>query len=139
MNNEITTTNANALRNELANPSNKMSVSEKAKLFNLIANAETKLSDKVNEVINIKEIFFTFGSLTNTETGEVEDRERAIILDDEGHSFHTMGAGAISALHTLCTVFGEPSTWEQAVPCKVIKKDTKRGIIYTLEVVESKK
>lgn len=113
----------------------KMSFEERKNLFNAVTSAEHKVSDYVNRTITIANVLFTRGSLTNEDTGEIETVERAILIDTEGNTYHTMSNGLLNSLHSLCFVFGEPKEWDNPIAVTVIKKDTKKGQTYILEIV----
>lgn len=114
-----------------------MTNEEKVNLFNVLTNADTKLSDTVNTVISCENVLFTTGSTTNTETGEVEERERVIVIDTDGQSYHSMSAGLVGSFKNLCLVFGDPKEWATPIDVKVVKKETKKGQTYILEIVKA--
>lgn len=116
---------------------NNMSNEEKANLFNILTNAETKLSDTVNTVISCANVIFTKGTTTNTETGETDERERVIVIDIEGKSYHSMSSGLVTSFKNLCLVFGDPKEWSNPIDVKVVKKPTKKGQTYILEIVNA--
>lgn len=108
---------------------------DKKALFNIMTNAETKLSDCVNKEIEIANFVFTSGSTTDAETGEVMEQERVIIVDTEGNSYHSMSQGLVNSMHQLVAVFGEPSLWTEPLKITVVRKETKKGNTFIVQLV----
>lgn len=109
-------------------------LSMKKALYNLTVNAEIKISDMVNSIISVKGFAFTTAEVTNKETGELETRERVVVIDEEGKTYHSVASGIVNSFKKIATIFGtshnELVTVEPALPVKIIRKATPKGNTY---------
>ena len=110
----------------------------KKALYNLTVNAEIKVSDMVNSIINVKGFALTEAEVTNRETGELETRERVVVIDNEGKTYHSVASGIVNSFKNIAKVFGDTRgdtrnefvTVEPVLPVKVIRKETPKGNTY---------
>lgn len=104
---------------------------EKLKLFKAINDTDKRLSDVVNTVIMLKDIYAEQVNFVDEETGEITPGVRIVLVDDKGTSYGCASQGVFNAISKLISIFGEP-TWEPALPVKV--KEIKKGkkSLYTL-------
>lgn len=103
-------------------PKNKQ---EKIALFNAMNNPDERLSDKINMVINLKNVFVESVQLVSEVTGEIQYCPRVVLIDDKGVGYQCVSQGVFSCLKKLFNVFGDPTTWE--APLKVEVKQIKKG------------
>ena len=118
----------------------KDSLELKKLMYNLATNAETRLSAMVNKPIQIKGITFAAGEITNVDTGEVETRERALVIDADGNTYHSVSSGLVNSLHVFAQAFGQEQNGfyiiNDDIVATVEEKDTKRGHTYILKLIE---
>ena len=107
---------------------------EKAMLFNGMNNPDAKLSDEVNQVIAVKEIYAEMVDLADEETGEITTVPRVVLFDAEGKSHQAMSIGIFKAVKKLLDVFGEPSQWEEPIKVKIKNQSIKERKMLTFEV-----
>lgn len=107
---------------------------DKVKLFKAMSTADKKLSDCINSIIEVKDVFMEIVNMTNTETGEVTATPRIVIFDTKGVSYSCVSFGIMNALKRLFTVFGEP-TWSDGIKIKVVQLTNKERKMLSLEVV----
>ncbi len=140
-NTAMTTTNEESMINALSGEATlafcsmkAKTIEEKAALFRVMNNPEFRVADKINEVINVKDVYAEIVNVTNDTTGEVTPCPRIVLVDTEGHGYQAVSLGLYSALRKLMTIFGQP-TWEDGLPLKVrqIKKGAKN--LLTFDVV----
>lgn len=106
---------------------------DKAKMYNMMNNPQQKLSDHINKVLHVTDVFMEVVDIVKEDTGEVTKAPRIVLMDEDGITYGTVSFGIFSALKKLMMIFGEP-TWSPAIPIEVkqIKKD--KNNILTLEV-----
>ena len=111
---------------------------EKTKLFNGVNNPSKRISDCINETIELKDIYAEEVELVNEKTGEINTCPRIVLFDAKGESYVSVSMGIFSALKKLMQVFGTPAMWTKPLPVKVkqINKADKR--LFTLEIVKAK-
>lgn len=95
------------------------------------SNAEP-LADHLGETITVKNIIIQEVTLTNKETGEVNQAPRATILADDGASYSATSLGVFSSLRQLIQTVGEPSTWERPIPVHFVEQGVKPNRYMTM-------
>ena len=98
---------------------------EKALLFNATNNTAHRLSDCINMVINVKDIFVEVVNCTNQETGEVTPCPRIVLINEKGEGYQCVSMGIFSALKKLFAIYGEPKDWSK--PIKLEVKQVTKG------------
>jgi hypothetical protein len=99
---------------------------EKKVLFNALETCDILLNDIVGQTITMKDVYIEERAKVDEETGEVKNKFRTIIFDDEGKTYVTGAYGIFNVLKKLMTVYGAP-TWEEGLTVKVIKKSIGDG------------
>lgn len=69
------------------------------------------LADNLEKKINVQNVVIHAVKVTDTETGEIVDQARTILIDDQGKAFHAISGVIINRLRDIIAVMGEPSTW----------------------------
>lgn len=102
-------------------------------LFNAISATPHKLSDYINKVIKVKDVYVETVKVKDRK-GEIVDAPRVVLIDVNGEGYGCVSQGVYGALRKLFVVFGVP-TWNDPVPVEVKQvqgKDSNR--ILTLSV-----
>lgn len=107
---------------------------EKANLFNATNNPAHRIADHINATINVKDVFCEIVPVTNSETGEVSQCPRVVLIDDKGEGYQAVSFGVFSAIKKLMQIYGTP-TWEPAIPIKVqqITKGTNKMLTFSVD------
>ena len=71
---------------------------EKATLFKAMNNPDFRLSDMINKVIKVKDVYVEVVDCHNDETGEVTQCPRIVFIDDKGVGYQCVSIGVFSAL-----------------------------------------
>lgn len=100
---------------------------DKKRLFSLMENADFKVADKLNTKILLKDVILQKFERINEETGEVEDKQRIILIDKEGVSYASASKGLYNSVIRLISFLGEPSEWEEPLAIEVQEIKTKKG------------
>lgn len=100
---------------------------EKAKLFEIMNNPEKRLADCINMTIFVKDLYCEVVNCTNSETGEVTQQPRIVVIDKANFGYQCVSIGIFSAFKKLISIFGQP-TWNDPIPLKVkqITKNTRK-------------
>lgn len=107
---------------------------KKALLFNAMTNPTHRVSDAVNTVIRVRDVYVETVDVTDRNTGELRQLNRTVLIDTDGESWQTSSVGVFSALAKLFRVLGAP-TWESGVPLKVIQINRGENRLLSLEMV----
>lgn len=114
---------------------NPQTMEGKAVMFRGMNNPDFRLSDKVNEVINVKDIYCEIVTLISQQTGEVTDCPRIVLFDMDGKSYQAVSMGIYNAVKKAIQVFGVP-TWENGLPIKVrqINKNERKILTFDIQI-----
>lgn len=121
---------------ELANPQesamycsiqNDGSMESKAAIFNTVNSPDEKLSERIGEVIALRNIVAHPITLLDENTGEMIEALRVVLVDDKGISYEAVSNGVANAISRILQIFGQPATWTAPVKVKAIQKQTRNG------------
>lgn len=105
----------------------------------LIAAAQTKskpLADSLNQEIALTNFIVQSVSLQDENTGEIQEVPRVTLISADGEAFHATSTGLLSALRNIIATLGEPHTWPEALPVKVVEQRGRKGFRFmTIELV----
>lgn len=112
----------------------------KVAIFNAINNAEKKIADHINEIIEAVNVVAHPVTLVDDETGEVINALRTVIIDKNGVGYEAVSGGIANALSRIMAIVGEPTqgAWEkEPVKMKIKQKATRNGTnkVNTIELV----
>lgn len=104
---------------------------EKITLYNAINNPVAKLKDNVNIPISVRHVFAEDCQFTNTETGEVTEGVRVVLISDDGKSYSCASKGVVSSLTKLFAIFGDASTWKSPIIMvpKLVSKSADKNVL----------
>lgn len=112
----------------------------KKKFLNGTENADYRLSDCLNNEIEIEDVYIEENIKTEIDekTGEVKEypKYRTILWDKNGNTYATGSYGIFNILQKIFFVYGEPNTWTSPLKVKVTKKNVNDKQMFTLEVIE---
>lgn len=106
----------------------------KVVMYNAMNNPTSRLSEHVNEEILVKDVFIEQVTLTNSETGEVSNPYRIVLIDMDGNSYVAVSTGVYNSVRKLIMIFGSP-TWENGLRVKVRQITKGRNKITTLDAI----
>lgn len=106
---------------------------EKATLFRIMNSPEKRISDCINQIILVKDVYCELVQVINKETGEANTCPRVVLVDKDGIGYQSVSFGIYGSLKKLFQVFGVP-TWNPAVPVKVIQVSREKHKILTLTI-----
>jgi hypothetical protein len=97
------------------------SVEEKKKIFAAISDA-MDIRDHLNEPIALANVVAQAVSIADTNTGEVIDTVRVILVSSDGDAYAAISDGLLGSLRDLFGILGEPATWSEPVPI-IVKEE----------------
>ena len=102
----------------------------KARLFNAVSNPDKKLTECANTKIALKDVYIEPQVVERTDdngnpTGEVEEVNRMILIDDKGVSYTCCSKGVFNSLRRIIALYGMPNTWEK--PLVITPINVSRG------------
>jgi len=106
----------------------------KQKVLSAVVNA-VPLADNLGKVINLRHVVIQPVTGVNDVTGEIENYERVVLIDEDGSAFSASSGGIMNSLRTFFGVLGEPDTWPTSVPVTASALKGKMGKFFTLSVV----
>jgi len=89
--------------------------------------AAVPLSDHLGKTIQLKDVIVQPVQSENEQTGEVEDYLRTTLIDADGTAYSAGSSGVASSLRNMFDVLGEPGTWPEPLPIKVVEKKGRKG------------
>lgn len=103
---------------------------DKKRLVNAMNNPDVRLSDAVNTVIAVKDLYVEQVEMLNQNTGEMQTCPRIVLIDADGKSYGCVSFGVLGSLKKIMAVYGPP-TWEDPVEVKpvLINKAADRRIL----------
>ena len=109
-------------------------------IYNAINNADEKIADHINEVIEAVNVVAHPVELVNEETGEIIEALRTVIVAKDGKSYTATSQGITSALSKIFSIVGSPDggAWEkEPVKMKIKQIKTRNGDnkVNTIELV----
>jgi hypothetical protein len=94
--------------------------------LNAVTNAEP-IADHLGETINMVHAVFQAVTVADDKTGEVNDTVRTVLLDADGKAYAAISDGLIGSLRDVFGIMGQPSTWPEPLPVKVVEKRGRSG------------
>ena len=94
------------------------------------------LADFLDKPIEVENVVIHAVKVTDTETGEVVEQGRTILIDSKGNAYHAISGVIINRLRDIIAVMGEPSTW--GAPIKMVCKHRKgngANFFYDLQII----
>lgn len=102
-------------------------VEDRKVIFNAMGKCDYRLSDMLNQTINLKNVIAQKYNSVNEETGEVTEKVRTIFIDAEGKTYASASKGLFSSTKKLFALMGMPDTWESPIAIQVVETQTKQG------------
>lgn len=102
-------------------------VEDKIKLYNAQNSPDFKLSDYVNKKIALKNIYCEMVNVADTNTGELKELPRVVLIDKDFKSYQCCSKSVLQAIGKIIAIFGEPKTWTKPVTIEVKNVSTNSG------------
>ena len=99
---------------------------DKKRLYSATSDSK-KISDILDQYINLKDIIVETVDMANEETGIVEPQPRVILLTDKGEAYAAISSVIMSDVKKILAYFGMPNTWEKPLKVKVSEGRSNKG------------
>jgi Phage Single-stranded DNA-binding protein len=108
---------------------------ERKATLNAVTNA-SPISEHLGQTINLVHVVAQQVTIVDTATGEANDAIRAILLDADGSAYAATSDGIMGSLRDVFGIMGQPSTWPEPLPIRVVEKRGRQGFrFYKIELV----
>lgn len=97
----------------------------KIKIYNAMNEADAKLADQVNKVLEIQDLV-AFPVEILTEDGELVNAMRMIFVTPEGETYASVATGVYSSIQKIIGIVG-PAPWKPALKITPIQQPTRKG------------
>ena len=87
------------------------------------------IDEHLGETIAMRNVIVMPVDLANAQ-GEVNTAPRVIVIAEDGKAYHATSVGMLSAIRNLFATLGEPDSWPEAVPIKVVQQKGNNGYKY---------
>lgn len=96
-----------------------------------------KIDEHLNEVIHLKDVVTQNMQMVNEQTGELQNTVRVILIDADGNAYTAISSVIMSAINTMFSVYGMPSTWSAPKDVVVTERRSRNGRrFFNLSVVK---
>ena len=106
---------------------NTETIEEKKDLFNALESCDALLNDCVGTEIAIKDIYVEERNVVDEETGELKQKFRTILFDENGQTYATGRYGIYNVMKKIVRIYGLPTEWKEPLKVKVIKRPIGNG------------
>lgn len=98
-------------------------------VYEAVSDSES-LDEYVGKVINVEHVIIQPVEMENHKTGEMEMRNRIVLIDDKGKAYGCTSTGVETSMKNLFGIVGRPP-WTPAIPFEVVKKQGRNGYKFT--------
>lgn len=107
---------------------------EEVILYNAMNNPEKRLSDCINMVISVKDVFCEIVQCKRED--QVENVPRVVLIDDKGVGYQCVSLGVFSALRKMFAIKGFPDNWPKPLKVRVVQITKGERKMLTLEMTK---
>ena len=108
---------------------------EKARLYRAMTNPDFKISDCINQVIRLIDVFVEWVEMTDNKTGEITTVPRCVLFDADGKTYAATSRGIANALERLSMVYGMPH-WDEPISVKIRQVQAGERRFYSLDIAD---
>ena len=106
----------------------------KVRALDALTNAEP-VGDHLDETINLRDVMVQATTMVDEATGEERDALRTILIADDGSAYAAMSDGLFKALQNFFGILGQPATWVEPLPVKVVEVKGRKGFkFFTIKI-----
>lgn len=106
---------------------------EKARLYRAMTNPDYKISDCINMVVRLVDVFVEWVEMADTHTGEISVVPRCVLFDADGKTYAATSRGIANSLERLAMVYGMPH-WDEPIAVKIKQVQANERRFYTLDI-----
>lgn len=100
---------------------------ERKQIFNAMSKCDYRVADMLNQTITLKDVIIQKYTSVAEDTGEVSEKNRIILIDNEGKTYASASRGLYNGILRLFAIVGMPATWKEPMQVQVCETTTKKG------------
>lgn len=109
---------------------------EKLQILDAVTNAEP-VGDHLGEVIKLRHVIAQATQVEDSNTKEMRDAVRTILIDDDGKAYAAVSDGMLMALQNIFAILGNPSGWAEPLPITVVEVKGRKGFkFFTVKMAQ---
>ena len=107
---------------------------EETLLFNAINNPDYRISDFINQEIEVANIICEEVQCTSKETGEIQNVPRIILISPNGETYQAVSIGIYNSFKKIFAIKGLPDTWANPIKIKIqqVNRGERKMLTFTL-------
>ena len=110
---------------------------DKISLLNAMEESDELINNNLNKSLVLKDFYIEVKKVVDEETGEIKNKYRTIIFDEDGKSYASGSYGIYNILAKIYNIFGIEEI-RNGIPVEIIKKKIGDGkTMLSLKVVEN--
>lgn len=94
------------------------------------------LNENFGKTINLVNVVVQAIDIEDTETGEINEAVRTVLLDADGTSYYAVSGGIFKALTNMFGILGEPNVWEKPLTIHVVEERSKKNAAHRYMTVK---
>lgn len=96
--------------------------------------SSSPLRENLRTPIKVVDMVAIQSEVVSSETGELNQVARVVLIDEKGNSFHAMSDVVYKDVLRITGMLGAPSTWPEALPVVAVEGKAKTGQFITLTI-----
>lgn len=105
------------------------------KLVAAALTSSSPIDEHLGETIDLVNVIVMPVELADDQ-GTINTAPRVILIDKDSNAYHATSVGLLSAIRNLFATLGEPATWPEALPVKVVQQKGRNGFkFFTINLV----
>lgn len=107
----------------------------KARLYRAMTNPDFRVSDCINQVIRLTDVFIEWVEMLDQKSGEIGHVPRCVLFDADGKTYAATSRGIANSLERLAMVYGMPH-WDNPISVRIRQVQNQERRFYTLDIAE---
>ena len=104
----------------------KTKAADQAIMIKCLGTADKRSDDVINQILNVRHILAHNVEMVNSQTGEVMQSVRIVLVTTDGETIGTVSKGIYSSLQSITSIVGVPP-WENGIRLRIKPQTTRNG------------
>lgn len=104
----------------------KTKAADQAIMIKCLGTADKRSDDVINQILNVRHILAHNVEMQNSQTGEVMQSVRIVLVTTDGETIGTVSKGIYSSLQSITSIVGVPP-WENGIRLRIKPQTTRNG------------
>lgn len=110
----------------------------KIKIVDAMTNS-LPVKENLNKTINLVNVIVQSVPMLDTQSGEIKDQPRIILLDADGTAYHAISGGLWRSIQNILGIFPPPAEWPSPLALHIVSAKGRQGDFYTVKMGEAPK